>query len=300
MTLMLYGIVCFAIPQFGHSRRHKCRYWRSISLLREQLHNDLELIPKGRSRFTLMQTGLEPTEASWCQGQVPRPLIKKAEFAAGYCIAVLNGLLFIISATVFGGIWQFAALRFDGSFVEPVKRAFIELSPVLAILIIIDIKAATEYCRQLKIAQVITPSTPYCSLGDPSPSKRAARILLMGVIILVALGIAIPAITFWGPELPHSIGLPLALILVAGVTVHRLVAWGLSHHTAGAICYKTIKAIVRLGGRGDYERRATTTLAVLCLSRKRAEQWAQEAKDGRKRPKVQESHQGDERVSISE
>jgi hypothetical protein len=97
-------VYIYSFLQYGTSRVHKIRYWRSISMLREKVQRFNNILPE-HGRAIPLQTGLE------IENGVPKPIIKKRDYNLMYYLAILIFLMFSIPC-VFLSYCQMLWIRF--------------------------------------------------------------------------------------------------------------------------------------------------------------------------------------------
>ncbi len=254
--LALSSFGCLCVRQLGHSRRHKLRYWRAVSLLRQKLHERLSLVSAENPRAVTIQTGLETERHTLFKQDVPRPFVKKEDFFLGYGLGFINLLIFILPTSIFFSIWEYANQGFGDKFGQALGAGFANASPIIAVFAIFNARAAVKYCRDLKIAQLITPEDIYPRLPDFPLSRTAQSFMQKMRVSLVVAGLVQVILAFsCATETWLWFRVLLAFALVAGALAERILSWKLSQRPLGANLYQaTMFASRALGAKGQLER----------------------------------------------
>jgi len=208
--------------QYGRSKVHKIRYWRSISILREKLHHFNNILPKN-GRAIPLQTGLERMRKKPYEGLVPKPIIRRREYFFIYFLAILIIFMFSIPTVFFTGVLDYAIRKFNLSEYLCLAHGFYYISPIIAVISSILFTLVIEMSRALKGAQFITENFLEIEIKNRRLKKYEQGILSVIRFLLIIVGIFYCfALLIFFKKWHYLIFLLTSLFLVGASIIERL------------------------------------------------------------------------------
>lgn len=221
LTLSYFCVWFYSFLQYGRSRVHKIRYWRSISILREKLHHFNNILPKN-GRAIPLQTGLERVRKKPYGGLVPKPIIRRRDYFFIYFLAILIIFMFSIPTIFFTGVLDYAIRMFNLSEYLCLAHGFYYISPIIALILSILFTSAIEMSRALKGAQFITENFLEIEIKNRSLKKYEQVILSVIRSLLMIMGIFYCfALLIFFKKWHYIIFLLTSLFLVVGTIIER-------------------------------------------------------------------------------
>ena len=268
LTAFLQFICCYSLIQYGRSRVHKIRYWRSISVLRGEFHRAVAILPR-HGRAIPLQTGLELGLRKNYEGATPLPLIRRREYNFGYFLAALSLALFMVPAVYFASVWEYAHLSFFGPF-EAYSRGVSLVAPLGSIVAYLVFKFAIDMCQELKGAQFATDRMIDPTVEDrPFSRDEQVMILLLRLTLVVWTGVYSAAVVWHlcSPEQRHLPSMRHGWMLISIVLFERVLTTLFKQHSPTEFMLHVLAKVLRLGTREEH------SLAIDVLARVVPTRW---------------------------